>query len=178
MTRRLTRIGRLLLLAVVDDLILVGHLNVLILLHVITVMRKECGWFNECAVMAAKKQRERSKRERERKRERAGTWLQSTRPWSGNDHQRRGEDGWTDGWMDRGITESSKERGWYGWWRERAYWSTLQYKGPPQGGAFSSLLDYSLAVVPSTTRAEIEKSTAPFTTSHHFQEPSLLFYLF
>lgn len=70
-----------------------------------------------------------------------------------------------DGWRDHRVKQGGR---WNGRGRERAHLSTLQYKGPPQGGAFSGTLDYSLVVVPSATRAEVEKSTAPFTTCHHF----------
>lgn len=84
-----------------------------------------------------------------------------------------------DGWIDGGITESSKERGAMAGVRGRGTGALLQYKGPPHGGARAGpsqgLLFYSLAVVPSATRAEVEKSTAPFTTSHHFLQPSRLF---
>lgn len=80
--------------------------------------------------------------------------------------------------MDGGITDSSKVGEWKGRGWEMAHWSTLQYKGPPQGGAFLGTLDYSLVVVvPAATGAEVEKSTAPFTTSHHFLEPSAHFHL-
>lgn len=79
---RLTRIGRLLLLAVVDDLILVGHLHVLILLHVVAVMRKEGRWFNVCAVIAVKK---RGETVRERKNEGEHGFSLLARPWSRND---------------------------------------------------------------------------------------------
>lgn len=68
-----------------------------------------------------------------------------------------------DGCMNGGATESSNERGGVAAGRERAQWSTLQYEGPPQGGAFSGTLGDSLVVVPLDTRAEVEKSTAPFT---------------
>lgn len=144
----------------VDNLILVGHLHVLILLHVITVAQKEGRRFNKCVVMAVKRRRERSKR--------VGTWLQSTGEtlvWD------RGVEWRGDG----GITESSKESGGMAVGRERAQWSSLQYEGPPQGGAFWRTLDYSLVVVLSATRAEVEKSTAPFTTSHHDLKPSVGF---
>lgn len=116
--------------------------------------------------MAAKKRRERTARERKR----AGA---ATRPLSGND-------GWMDGWVGGGITESSKERG--GTAGVRGTGAICSTRGPPQGGATAGLsqglLFYSLAVVPSATRAEVEKSTAPFTTSHHFLEPSVLYTLF
>lgn len=67
--------------------------------------------------MAAKKRRERTARERKR----AGA---ATRPLSGND-------GWMDGWVGGGITESSKERG--GTAGVRGTGAICSTRGPPQG---------------------------------------------